>query len=311
MNIQNDAQKEFLFDGFNPHKILSEYEDIEVRTEENQRRLADILKRDPSEKNFSDVYSIVQRLLEAERKDENVSTGGRPDNPYIRYVAGQLRVGGVGLEIGCAQGRLSEYLVERGHYIVGIDSSRDAIEVAKGRCKDKEWSKNCTFLARDARDLKDFREEIFDFAISTEVVEHLGAPGFVLHMDQLKRVLKRGGKYFVTCPSALIYGTEGDLHIRMYYYQELYDLARILGFRVRYIFNYRKKFIFTVPEFFNFPIIWYERILRFTRANYIFNYLNIYFLCLPMNVVFVKIDDDKIKSRKVKKSLISKGFYRS
>ncbi|MCB1937189.1 MAG: class I SAM-dependent methyltransferase [Nitrosomonas sp.] len=306
INIKNEKLN--CKENFNAAEILSKYKDIKKRTQENQKQLADLLKRDPSVENFSAVYTVVQRLLEEERQNENASSTGKPDNPYVRYIVSKIKKGDVGLEIGCAQGRLTEYLVKQGYFIVGIDSASSAIDVARQRSSNEEWGNKCTFYSTDARDLKTFKSSFFDFAISTEVIEHLGFPGFVLHMDQLNRILKIGGKYFVTCPSALISGTEGDLHIRMYYFRELYDLARIQGFRINLIINYRNKYFFTIPSVCNRLIILYESILRFTRLNYLFNKLKLTVLCLPMTVIFTRTHDNE-KAAENRTLMIQKGFY--
>ena len=309
MSQDATAQKINSLDDFDPRKILAEYESVQARTPENQRMLSNILRRDPSVENFSDVYSIVQRLLEAERGDSNMSTAGRPDNPYIRFVVKQIPKGSLGLEVGCAQGRLTEFLVGEGFSMVGIDSSRDAIVTAVERSRGTDWGEKCDFFATDARDLKDFKTDFFDFAMSTEVVEHLGIPGFVLHLDQLKRVLKPGGRYFLTCPSALISGTEGDLHIRMYYYREMCQLGRMLGFDTQLIFGYRNKLHVLLPRVLNPLIRLYESTLRATRLNLLFNRLGIIFLCLPMTIVFTKrhgLEDIRPK----RQQLVSKGYYR-
>ena len=145
--------------------------------------------------------------------------------------------------------------------------------------------------------------------MSTEVVEHLGLPGFVLHMDQLRRVLKAGGKYFVTTPSALISGTEADLHIRMYYYREMCQIGRLLGFETQYIFSFRNSIIVALPSLLNPLVRLYESCLRVTRLNLLINKLGITFLCLPMAVIFTKKHGlADIRERRGK--LRDQGFYR-
>ena len=92
------------------------------------------------------------------------------------------------LDIGVGGGRTTQYLLSLGAEYTGLDYVPEFIE----RVKKKYQTGN--FIAGDARDLKAFSDETFDFVLSS-----YNGIDAVLHDDRLKilneikRVLKKGG----------------------------------------------------------------------------------------------------------------------
>ncbi|HRK49354.1 MAG TPA: class I SAM-dependent methyltransferase, partial [Pyrinomonadaceae bacterium] len=93
------------------------------------------------------------------------------------------------LDIGVGGGRTTQYLLPRAAEYTGLDYVPEFIE----RVKKKYQIGN--FIAGDARDLKEFEDESFDFALFS-----YNGIDAVLHEDRLKilneinRVLKKGGR---------------------------------------------------------------------------------------------------------------------
>ncbi|HBE82355.1 MAG TPA: class I SAM-dependent methyltransferase [Blastocatellia bacterium] len=97
------------------------------------------------------------------------------------------------LDIGVGGGRTTQYLLPRAAEYTGLDYVPEFIE----RVKKKYQIGN--FIAGDARDLKEFEDESFDFALFS-----YNGIDAVLHEDRLKilneinRVLKKGGRIMLS-----------------------------------------------------------------------------------------------------------------
>ena len=281
-------------------------------SKENQARLGDLLRRYPTTENFIRVYTIVERLLDRERGIQRTSTSASTSNPFIDYFCKQLAPSSTILEIGSSHGHLSEHLARKGHRIVGIDSAREGVEEATARLAGTEFEDRCHFEVRDCRELGDFTTEHFDYALSTEVIEHLGLAGAASHLEQVYRLLKKNGRYFLTCPSAAICGVEGDLHLRMYYFHELCSLAGLIGFETRLYYKLFGRHHVLIPAWLNALVGAYERLLVLTRLNTLFNRFGLLRLCLPMQVVLTKrMSAQELQDRRTYlHALRERGLYR-
>ncbi len=90
------------------------------------------------------------------------------------------------LELGCGNGVDSIAFGEKGHKVIGIDISPDAIKLAKKNSK----LSNVTFEVGDAEKLK-FKDSQFDLVYSMAV---LHSSDLEKSVPELSRVLKPGGK---------------------------------------------------------------------------------------------------------------------
>jgi len=99
------------------------------------------------------------------------------------------------LDVGCGYGALGEELVKKGHTVLGIDISRDAIEVAKKRITKA--------LVADAVDIaslpKEIREKKYDIIIFSDIIEHIANP--LKMLKDYKIFLKPEGKIIVSVPN--------------------------------------------------------------------------------------------------------------
>jgi len=102
---------------------------------------------------------------------------------------------GVGIDIGCGDGRLTEILIRRigRRDFVGVDP--DAQETTEARRRNFYTAVHTTGAERIPE-----ADSRFDFAISNSVLEHI--PGLDLVLAGVSRVLKRGGIFCLTVPHA-------------------------------------------------------------------------------------------------------------
>ena len=102
------------------------------------------------------------------------------------------------LDIGCGRGDITLYLAKKAKHVVGIDYSKDAIEIAKSIQKKfrKSIQERSEFLIMNAKKLK-FPPNSFDLVICIDIFEHLSDKELNLVMKEISRVLKRDGTLFV------------------------------------------------------------------------------------------------------------------
>ena len=93
------------------------------------------------------------------------------------------------LDVGCGGGFLANDLAARGHRVVGIDASEDALAVA--RLHDSSGS--VRYERGDALSLP-FANESFDVVCAMDFLEHVEQPERVI--SEAARVLRPGGLFF-------------------------------------------------------------------------------------------------------------------
>lgn len=92
------------------------------------------------------------------------------------------------LDVGCAKGRFSKALTERGAKVIGIDPAERFIEIAK------ENVKNASFKVASATNIP-FANNSFDGLLCLEVLEHI--PDTEKAIAEMVRVLKSRGKIII------------------------------------------------------------------------------------------------------------------
>ncbi len=101
------------------------------------------------------------------------------------------------LEIGCGRGGFSNYLANLPngpHQIVASDFSASALAIAS-----EKYAHSKIFWKKEDIMNMSFESNSFDTVISCETIEHVPNPSKALH--ELYRVLKPGGRLFLTCPN--------------------------------------------------------------------------------------------------------------
>lgn len=100
------------------------------------------------------------------------------------------------LDIGSGLGFGANYLVEhKARKVVGIDYSESAVEYARKSFS----SENLEFVVMDAINIS-FPDECFDVIVAYEVIEHLPVRYHGDFLKSVARLLKRGGRFFISTP---------------------------------------------------------------------------------------------------------------
>src|SRR3954463_10722571 len=69
------------------------------------------------------------------------------------------------LDLGCGDGTTAIPEAKLGADVLGVDIAKNLVEAGNNRAE-KEGLSNCTFQEGDATDLKELKDESFDFVIS-------------------------------------------------------------------------------------------------------------------------------------------------
>jgi len=105
------------------------------------------------------------------------------------------------LEIGCGIGTVVYELSKKGHDIIGIDISSEAIEYGRNKYVD-------IHLEVQAAETLPYEDESFEVVLSFDLFEHIAE--IDKHISEVKRVLRPGGYYLFQTPnkcSNIIYET--------------------------------------------------------------------------------------------------------
>lgn len=98
------------------------------------------------------------------------------------------------IDIGCGNGFVAGWLMQRGYSVVGVDASRGGIDHAKKNYPNGRFE--CIEITDDL--CGTLNEQPFDLVISTEVVEHLYAPR--TWAQTAFKGLKPGGRFICSTP---------------------------------------------------------------------------------------------------------------
>ena len=123
----------------------------------------------------------------------------------IAYREAAARISGDVLEIGSGEGYGISMLAPRAKSYTGID--KHATPKPAGLT-------NVTLIQSMVPPLNDFKNYIFDFVVSFQVVEHIRNDRFFL--SEIHRVLKPGGTLILTTPNIRMSLTRNPWHVREY-----------------------------------------------------------------------------------------------
>lgn len=98
------------------------------------------------------------------------------------------------LDVGCGNGFTAGQFLARGCEVVGIDLSRQGIEIARATYPKGRFE----VLPADANFLDALQAKPFDLVVSTEVIEHLYDPRSFT--AQVFEALRPGGRFICTTP---------------------------------------------------------------------------------------------------------------
>lgn len=145
------------------------------------------------------------------------------DNPLHQrllkaYVAVEDYIVGDVLEVGCGEGRGIELVIKKAKSFTAIDKIEEVIDKLKIRYPEGK------FLSGNIPPFDGLESNSFDTVISFQVIEHIQDDGFFL--KEINRVLRPGGKAYLTTPNRVMSLTRNPWHIREYTSEELLSLAQ-------------------------------------------------------------------------------------
>ncbi|MFH1328020.1 MAG: class I SAM-dependent methyltransferase [Candidatus Bathyarchaeota archaeon] len=109
------------------------------------------------------------------------------------------------LDLGCGDGWISQAIHEKQRFdVLSVDLSKQALE----KCKRRDWQSNLT-LTQSSADFLPFKNDLFDTIICLETVMYV--PHLELAIDEISRVLKKGGFLLISVPNYLTHGIVYDL----------------------------------------------------------------------------------------------------
>lgn len=170
---------------------------------------------------------VTQEVYDDEYRGHAADVGKLPAKRRMQRIAVFRAAVGKGhrsiLEIGCGIGDLTWGLVDCAERIVGVDVSPQALELAKQRAGlwqlTQHQVERVRFAPMSAVQLE-FPDGAFDWALSTSMVEHLHPEDLLPHFNEVKRVLKPGGKYLIWCPNGLGHHGDREHHFSMLSYAQ-------------------------------------------------------------------------------------------
>lgn len=131
----------------------------------------------------------------------NNKIAGWPSRYRVKKVLAELGdiSGKKILDIGCEAGYVSFKLLKKNpSHLYAIDIVDEALEEFKKKLKLKKYKTQITLKKAFLQSLP-FKENLFDFMVCTEVIEH--APDIDAGFSEMSRVLKKGGKLVLTFPN--------------------------------------------------------------------------------------------------------------
>jgi cyclopropane fatty-acyl-phospholipid synthase-like methyltransferase len=197
-----------------------------------QNRYEELLSAPPASRN-----RVAERLYDECYANKPGRATGLPAKRRLKRIALYKSIVGRGhqaiLELGCGSGDLTYALVDHAERIIGTDISTNAIEIAGMR--KNLWSLTeaqvgkIEFKPMSAVQL-DFPDGMFDWAVSTSMIEHLHPDDVDSHLREVRRVLKSGGRYLIWCPNGLGHHNDRDVHLTMLSYAEWTERLKKAGF---------------------------------------------------------------------------------
>lgn len=107
------------------------------------------------------------------------------------------------LDIGCGRGELAYAISQSGALVVGLDYSKDAIEIAKKTFRQYPDG-HLEFLTSEVLDYK--TDEKFDIIIASDIIEHIEQEILIKVLKKVSALLKEDGRFIIhTAPNLLNY----------------------------------------------------------------------------------------------------------
>lgn len=144
------------------------------------------------------------------------------DNPIHQrllkaYIAAKPWIKGNLLEVGCGEGRGVEVLIEHAASYLGIDKIQEVVDRLQQKYPKSSFKQ--AFIPPFAG----IADNSFDTVVSFQVIEHIQDDR--LFLEEIKRVLKPGGKAIISTPNIRHTLSRNPWHIREYTAKQLEELC--------------------------------------------------------------------------------------
>jgi len=124
------------------------------------------------------------------------------------------------LDVGCGEGIITAIIAEKSQSVVGCDYSTEAIEIAR------EQHPHIEFVHSNSTNLR-FNNESFTKVTMSDVAEHLIPVQFLNTLEEVNRVLKKGGEVILATP-VTGKGKNVSTYAHVYEYSE-HEIEQILS----------------------------------------------------------------------------------
>ncbi len=194
-------------------------------------------------------------------------------HPLRKRLLKRIPSGALVLDVGCGNGIVYEFLAKKSIEYTGVDVSSKLIQIARKRAKSLQGTAPFTFKVASALDLP-FKDSYFTHVLCLAVLHHIpGEEAQKQAMNELYRVLKPGGELQLTVwnlfsdyvqekfhineqlkipragydtndviiPWRATPGKVVDRHLHAFTRDELYELAKLAGFKKIHLNLYDKQ----------------------------------------------------------------------
>lgn len=138
-------------------------------------------------------FRLKSRIFKREFANDFEESGKREAEAVSKLVDRNAVV----LDLGCGLGRVAKYLAPFVRELHGVDVSESMIRHAKENCKGLS---NVHFKVNNGKDLSLYSDEIFDFAYSFLMLQHLKKEDALAYITEVYRVLKNDGRTLLQFP---------------------------------------------------------------------------------------------------------------
>ncbi|XOV93217.1 MAG: class I SAM-dependent methyltransferase [Bacteroidota bacterium] len=129
----------------------------------------------------------------------------------VPYIQGDL------LELGVGEGRGIEWMAPKASSYLGLDKIEDAILKLSQKFPELQFESSVFPPVK-------LPDESFDTIVSFQVIEHIKNDH--LFLEEIYRMLKKGGKAIISTPNRLMSLSRNPWHIREYTANELEELCK-------------------------------------------------------------------------------------
>ncbi|HEV2360493.1 MAG TPA: class I SAM-dependent methyltransferase [Acidimicrobiales bacterium] len=146
------------------------------------------------------VSDAMKLIVVTDDDDYFLESGKQIAGDILALYGGEAAEIGDVLDIGCGIGRVARHVAPRARKLVMADISEPMLEMAGARLRDQ---RNLEFFHSAPNTLRGLDDDSFDLVYSVLVLQHVEREDAFLMLREIKRVLKPGGKAFLTFPNIL------------------------------------------------------------------------------------------------------------